>query len=177
MVFLPLIPFFGKERETATPAFAFHRFRIRFLSFLCFDQGQSTNRVKWSVHLRTEQLVVPTQSIVAQFVLMLRDASAASTLDFGDDTLPQPRPKSNLNFVSKLVDRVVAKQQLRHLLHNIQAGWIRGGYYILYNNLHESNQSGYRTYHITETAVQRVSTDILDVLDTQQFVILVLQNV
>lgn len=81
----------------------------------------------------------------------------SSSLD--PNILKNYRPVSNLHYVSKLVEKVVAKQLSQHLLNN---------------NLSEPFQSAYRTCHSTETALTRVSNDILQALDSKQSVILVL---
>ncbi len=60
------------------------------------------------------------------------------------------RPLSNLAFLSKLMERVVALHLVEHLL-NI--------------DLMDKFQSAYREGHITETALLRVQNDILMELD------------
>ena len=69
------------------------------------------------------------------------------------------RPISNLPFISKVLENVVA-DQLHHHLQN--------------NNLYARMQSAYRKYHSTETAIIRVYNDILRAIDDHQDVILVL---
>ena len=69
------------------------------------------------------------------------------------------RPVSNLHYISKIVEKVVAKQLSEHLLNN---------------SLYEPYQSAYRTHHSTESALVRVSNDILHAIDNKQSVILVL---
>jgi exonuclease III len=69
------------------------------------------------------------------------------------------RPVSNLAFVGKLIERIVALQIVDHL----QA-----------NNLMDIFQSAYRKYHSTETALLRVQNDILMHLDNSDTVILIL---
>ena len=58
------------------------------------------------------------------------------------------RPVSNLSFVSKLLERVVLKQFLKHLEKN---------------NLVENFQSAYiiKKIHSTETAIEKISSNIL----------------
>ena len=68
------------------------------------------------------------------------------------------RPVSNLNFESKVVERVVAKSLLAH---NQQ------------NQLCSRFQSAYRAYHSTETAL-RVHNDISSALHKKCMVVLVL---
>ena len=69
------------------------------------------------------------------------------------------RPVSNLPFVSKVLERAVAKQ-----LQN----------YHTVNNLHEPQQSAYRKHHSTETASLCVQNDIVQAIDGKKSVILVL---
>ena len=69
------------------------------------------------------------------------------------------RPISNLKFVSKCLEKVVATQLDQ---------------YITRNNLGESLQSGIKKHHSTETALVKVQNDILEATDNQNSVILVL---
>ena len=69
------------------------------------------------------------------------------------------RPVSNLPFLSKLIERVVAKRLLAH-----QNG----------NDLQEVLQSAYKEGHSTETALTKVQNDILHALDNKQVVLLIL---
>ena len=76
-----------------------------------------------------------------------------------DLTLSNYRPVSNLLFLSKLIERAVADQ----LVHHISA-----------NGLHDPLQSAYKQFHSTETALVKVTNDILCALDKNEVVILVL---
>ena len=67
------------------------------------------------------------------------------------------RPVSNLQYVSKLVEKIVAIQLSKHLMDN---------------DLYKKFQSAYRA----ETAVTHVSNDILWALDNRQSLFLVLLN-
>ena len=67
-----------------------------------------------------------------------------------DPVLKTYRPVSNLSFLSKVLERVVAAR-----LTN----------YMTINQLHEPMQSAYRACHSTETALVRVQNDILRTLD------------
>ncbi len=67
------------------------------------------------------------------------------------------RPVSNLAFISKLIEKVVASQYRDHL--------VREG-------LYESMQSSYRKYHSTETALLKVNNDFLLGVDDKYLVIL-----
>ena len=80
-----------------------------------------------------------------------------SSLD--PNILKNYRPVSNLSYISKLMEKVVAIQLSQHLLNN---------------NLYEPYQSAYITCHSTQTALTRVSNDILQALDSKQSLMLVL---
>ena len=69
------------------------------------------------------------------------------------------RPVSNLSFLSKLIEKIVA---------------LRLSNYLQNNNLHERLQSAYRKFHSTETALIKVHNDIITAIDNGQSVILVL---
>ena len=65
------------------------------------------------------------------------------------ESLLNYRPISNLPFISKVIERVVAKQLTVYLQEN---------------DLHDQFQSAYRKDHSTETALIKVHNDILYVL-------------
>ena len=69
------------------------------------------------------------------------------------------RPVSNIPFLSKVIERVVAQQLNSHLTRN---------------GLHDDLQSAYKTGTSTETAILRIKTDIETVLDDGDAVLLVL---
>ena len=71
-----------------------------------------------------------------------------ASLDTGDPA--SYRPISNLSFISKLVERVVASRFVRHVEKN---------------ELFPPNQSAYRQHHSTETAVCIVHNDIVRAVD------------
>ena len=69
------------------------------------------------------------------------------------------RPVSNLPFVSKVAEKAVISQLLGHCNENAPL---------------PTNQSSYRQYHSTETALLKVHNDILMNMDNQQVTLLVL---
>ena len=69
------------------------------------------------------------------------------------------RPVSNLPYISKIIERVVAAQLNKHMSEN---------------NLYEVFQSAYKKSHSNETALTRVQNDILRSLDEKRCVLLVL---
>ena len=75
------------------------------------------------------------------------------------DELKNYRPVSNLSFISKVLEKVVAKRLEDHLAAN---------------NLHDHLQSAYRERHSTETALIKVHHDISVALDNNSCVILVM---
>ena len=68
------------------------------------------------------------------------------------------RPVSNLNFLSKILEKVVLVQVLKHVKSN--------GFEVL--------QSAYKMHHSTETALLKVTSDILDLVDDKNLCLLVL---
>ena len=81
-------------------------------------------------------------------------------LPLGNDFFPKPPHYiSNLIFISKLTEKVVASQLVD---------------YVMRNDLDETFQSAYKQLHSTKTALVRVNNDILVALDNHQSVILLL---
>ena len=95
----------------------------------------------------------PSSQKAAIITLLLKKAS----LD--PESLTNYRPVSNLTFVSKLLERMVAKQLHDHLSQH---------------QLNEKHQSAYRKRHSTETALTRVQNDILRAIDDSKATVLVL---
>ena len=75
------------------------------------------------------------------------------------ENLKNYRPVSNLTYLSKLLERVVASRLEHHLSTNH-----------LYNKM----QSAYRKSHSTETALLKVTSDILEAIDSGSSCVLVL---
>ena len=75
------------------------------------------------------------------------------------DNLKNYRPVSNLKFISKILERVVAKRLQEYLEDN---------------DLDEPLQSAYKKHHSTESALIKVHNDIAKSLDQKQAVFLVL---
>ncbi len=69
------------------------------------------------------------------------------------------RPVSNLSFLSKLIEKIIAKQFVDHLKQN---------------KLIDPLQSAYKKFHSTETALLRVQNDILTDIDKKKVSLLVL---
>ena len=69
------------------------------------------------------------------------------------------RPISNLTFISKLIEKIVAKRLNKHMIMN---------------NLHEIMQSSYKEHHSTETALTCVQDDFLRAIDDKKSVLLLM---
>jgi hypothetical protein len=69
------------------------------------------------------------------------------------------RPVSNLPYIGKLIERVAVSQM---------------DTYMTEHNLHEVYQSAYRAHHSTESALLRVSNDVLTSIDRRKCVLLTL---
>ena len=69
------------------------------------------------------------------------------------------RPISNLMYISKLIERVVASRLHSHLITN---------------DLYEEYQSSYRKLHSTETALVSVHDDILRAIDDNKCILLIM---
>jgi len=71
------------------------------------------------------------------------------------------RPISNLPYVSKVIERVVARRFSSHLSHS---------------NLLPARQSAYRPFHSTETAVLSMHNDVVRSIDNGQVSLLMLPD-
>ena len=75
------------------------------------------------------------------------------------DILKNYRPVSNLSFISKLIERIVAARLSHHMIAN---------------GLYEKFQSAYRKLHSTESALLRVQNDIQQAVDNDGAAVLIL---
>ena len=75
------------------------------------------------------------------------------------DELKNYRPVSNLSFLSKLTEKIVLSQLTKYLNEN---------------KLFSPNQSAYRPHHSTETALLKITSDLLTAMDQGQVSILTL---
>lgn len=103
----------------------------------------------WSL----EHGVVPSRMKAAHITPILKKA------DLDPVDTKSYRPISNLSVLSKLLERLVAKQLVTYLRDN---------------GLLPDRQSAYRAHHSTETAVLRVLADILLALDSGNLAVLTL---
>ncbi|XP_077862475.1 uncharacterized protein LOC144344404, partial [Saccoglossus kowalevskii] len=90
---------------------------------------------------------VPEKMKCALIKPLLKKASLDSNM------LKNYRPISNLSFISKVLERVVASRVKQHLENY---------------SLYEEFQSAYRTAHSTETALLRVANDVLCSIDNSK---------
>jgi len=103
-------------------------------------------------------LSMETASVPRSFkTSRIRPLLKKPTLD--KETLQNYRPVSNLPYVSKLLEKVVSKRIDEHLTEN---------------NLNEENQSAYRKFHSTETALLKVQNDVLQSLDKKKVTVFVM---
>jgi hypothetical protein len=75
--------------------------------------------------------------------IMIRPLLQGSSLDF--NSLSNYRPISNIQFISKILEKVVATRLVDHMNKN---------------GLHDENQSGYKMGHSTETLLIKINNDI-----------------
>ena len=105
------------------------------------------------VNCSLKEATVPPELKKAVVIPLLKKAS----LD--PEMYKNYRPVSNLSFISKIIEKVVASRTNEHLD---------------LNQLCERMQSAYKRFHSTETALLRVQNDILKSLHSKRMVALVL---
>jgi len=105
------------------------------------------------VNISLEHATVPESFKSARIRPLIKKQS----LD--QNTLKNYRPVSNLPYFSKILEKVVNTRIEEHLEKH---------------ELHEINQSAYRKFHSTETALLKVQNDILEYLDRGNVTILVM---
>ena len=97
--------------------------------------------------------VVPKELKISRIIPLLKKPS----LDM--DCLQNYRPISNLPLLAKVLERVVTKQLQTYLEEH---------------HLYANMQSAYRRFHSTETALLRVTNDLLRAVDQHHEAVLVL---
>lgn len=105
------------------------------------------------VNISLENADVPKSFKTARVRPLLKKPSLDQNI------LKNYRPVSNLPFLSKILEKVVSRRIEEHLTKN---------------QLHEINQSAYRKFHSTETALLKVQNDILENLDKGDVTVLVM---
>jgi hypothetical protein len=105
------------------------------------------------IHLSLSTATVPACYKVARVIPTLKK----TTLDH--NVLSSYRPVSNLPFLSKVLEKVVATRLTSHLIAN---------------NLLDLNQSAYKSHHSTETALLCMQDDILNSIGNRRQCLLAL---
>ena len=87
------------------------------------------------------------------------NSSTTKKAGLDKNILKNYRPVSNLSYISKLIEKAVAKQINEHIAHE---------------GISNENQSAYRVFHSTETALLKIQNDIATSMDKGAAVGLVL---
>ena len=130
--------------------------------FISEDILVNPGPIKCNLCCRTIATKIVNMSLDSVFPPSLKNSIVTPLLkkpSLVPELLKNYRPVSNLTFISKTIERVVANQLNGHLLTN---------------NLHKAHQSAYKRFHSTETALLKVHNDILVALDERQAVFLLL---
>ena len=99
-----------------------------------------------------------TQSCMPQSLKEATITPIMKKVDEGPEDMKNFRPVSNLPYLSKIIEKVIAKQLEEHFNNN---------------SLHQINQSAYRKDHSTETALVKIMNDLLLAMDHRQCALLV----
>ena len=105
------------------------------------------------INISIETANVPVQLKEA----MIRPKLKKESLDH--EVYSNFRPISNLKFFSKMIEKAISYQLTNYLRDN---------------DLEESLQSAYKTFHSTETALVKVHNDVVSAIDNQSYIILLL---
>ena len=105
------------------------------------------------VNTSISENIMPTSLKAATVTPLLKKP----TLDCNN--MANYRPVSNLPYLSKLIEKVVVRQLDTHLTTNSQ---------------HQLHQSAYRKLHSTETALIKITDDLLCAMDSSQCSILIM---
>ena len=105
------------------------------------------------INISIETANVPVQLKEA----MIRPKLKKESLDH--EVYSNFRPISNLKFISKMIEKAISYQLTNYLRDN---------------DLEESLQSAYKTFHGTETALVKVHNDVVSAIDNQSYIILLL---
>ena len=113
-----------------------------FLLKQCFDElGPIITKL---INLSLSEGIFPTSFKSALVRPLIKKSSLAS------DDLNNYRPISNLNFVSKILEKIIARRVHTHLSSN---------------SLFPQFQSAYRIFHSTETTLLKIHNDLISAID------------
>ena len=105
---------------------------------------------------------IVNSSLQFNFPNPLKSATVVSLLKkptLDKEELDNYRPVSNLSYISKLIEKIAVEQLKQHMTMN---------------SLHESCQSAYRACHSTETALLKITNDLLCAMDDHNCRLLVM---
>ena len=118
-----------------------------FLLKLCFDELGPTTSIINIINFSISEGIFPSSFKQAIVYPLLKKPSQPS---LPDDDLNNFRPISNLNFISKILEKVVSSRIQSHRLSN---------------SLSSSFQSANRMFHSTETTLLSIHNDLILAMD------------